>query len=423
MNPYLLPVSAQGSGQLSVARRLMEPFVAEHMEGFGAALEGRTPKDPVKRVRAHTLMRIGLAAAAQSRAVAQNMLARQNPIAAIAGSAGFEASLANTTVNANITSFITQMIHLSLDVYPRLLAPNLVSVQPFTQPSGYIFYLHNVAKDDGHAGDERDLSDLDTFSSTYGDRSSEGSQVKAVGTTLEKVLVEVHYKALMHQNSHEVDVAMRSQYGLDLMQIGDMVTADELAWEVDREVIDDILAFAETNPAGDVFFDPTRAGTYDTLTPSEQQAYDQQFVRNTMTAVAIDMAGAIYRQPNWHLAGLNVAKLLARTPNAYATRIAGSDMYDQIAQRGSIIQSGIMQDGSKVWIDPQLDPDTMVSGHTDNMNPFYAGYVFCPFGAASILTAAFMDPDVLLNKKSRALAFAKKGIRSRQYRVTKLAAS
>jgi hypothetical protein len=419
-NPYLLPVPAQGNSPMSQARRLLEPMIAQHMEGFGEALTGLNPKDPIKRVRAHTMMRIGLAAANQSRHVALEYMRRSNPLALISGEGvSLEAALNNSTLQASITSFITQMIHMSLSVYPRLISNQLVSVQPFTQPSGYIFYLKRVEKNNGGGDDGRDLSDLSTFNSTYSNRTAEGDQVKAVGTTLEKELVEVQYQALMHQNSHEVDVAMRTQYGLDLEQLGDIATAEELAWEVDRQVVDAVVAYAETNPLGIAYFDDTRNGTYDGLTPSEQQAYDQEFVRRTMTEVAIDMAGKIYRTPNWHICGLSVSKLLARTPDALAEKVSPA-MYDQIATRGSIIQSGRMRDGAVIWTDPQLDADTMVSGFVDNMNPFYAGYAFCPFGAASILTAAFMDPDTLLRKKSRALAFAKKGINPNQFRVTRL---
>lgn len=423
-NPYAMAVPANGHGPISVTRRALEPIIAEHMEGFGAALEGRVPKNPADRVRAHMLLRVGAAALNQSRHVAMELISRSNPLAAssLAGGLSMEAALGSSTLLASVTDFITQMIHTSLDVYPRLIAPRLVSMQPFTQPSGYIFYLRRVAKDNGSggSGDGRNLAELDTFDKTYSLRAAEGDQVKAVGIELEKVLVEVNYHALMGQWSHEVDVALRSQYGYNIEALTDIGTADELAWEVDRTVVDALVAFAETNPAGIVYFDDTKGGTYDTLSPSEQQAYDKQFMSRTITGVSIDMAGKIFRTPNWYVCGLNIAKLLARTPEHVAMKSGDPNYYDQMAQQGTIISSGKMADGAQIWMDPQMDADTMVAGYTDNMNPFYAGYCMCPFGLASLLTQAFLDPDVLLTKKSRALAFAHKGIKPEQYRVIKL---
>lgn len=418
INPYLIPVPINGTSPLCHARRLLEPMVAEHMEGFGAALEGRTPKDPIERVRAHTLLRVAMATASQSRNVSMNILSRMEPFA-FAGEASPQAALeqvANPTLTSNITAFVTQMIHTSLDIFPRLLSTNFVSVQPFTQPSGYVFFLRRLAKD----GSNRPLANLATFDPNYGDLAPDTTgltrQVEAVGIELTKELVEVEYKALMHKHSHEVDVALQSQYGLDIMSLGDMATADELAWEVDREVIDALVAFALTNPAGIAYFDATAGGNYTGYAPSEQNAYDQHFMTRTLTGVEVDMQDAVYQRPNWVLAGSNVIKLLARTPGAYAKDLGGP-MRDQVPTYGSVLSTGTLVSGPKVWHDPQLAANRAVVGHTNNMNPFWAGFIFSPFGLASLLTAAFLDPDNLFYKKARALAFAKVGVRCGQYRV------
>jgi len=432
VNPFLAQVSLTGSSPMSKARRALEPYLAEHMEGFGAALEKRacvTPEDMMKRVRAHTLMRIAAAAANQAKSVATELLINRDPRRVLLGAHASEAALAASTLNADITSFVTKMIHMSLDVWPRLIAPNLMSVQPLTQPHGYAFALTREARNngDGGTGNGRNLANKDTFDSSFGDRGdfgvlAEGDQVRAIGVQLTKQLVEVKYMALMHQHSHEVDVAIRTQYGLNLEAMGDMATSDELAWEVDRQLVDALVTFAGTNTRGDKTFDDTKGGTYSVLTPSEQKAWDQTFLRKTMTEVAIEMSEDIYVQPNWYICGTNVAKLLARTPEALAEKNSNT-YFDQSMVSGSIISSGRMKSGEQIWHDPQLDEDTLIAGHTNNMNPFYAGFIMLPFGAASVLTAAFFDPDTLLRKKSRALAFGKHGVNAQQYRVVRLGAS
>lgn len=419
MNPYLMPVRKDGPDKISRQRRALEGVISEHMEGFGDALEGRSPKDAAKRVRAHTLLRVAVAAHEQARSVAYQFAARQNPLMAF-DQAATEATLASSTLVASITAFVTQMIHTSLEVYPRLLSPNLVSVQPLTQPSGYVFFLKYVARNNGvgGTGQGRSLADLTQFDKTYSNLVNEGDQVKAVGTTLDKTLVEASYKALMHQYSLQADVAMRSQYGYDLSAIGDQVTADELAWEVDRDVIDSLVAFATTNPAGTLYFDPTAAGGYNALSPSEKREYDKGFITKTISQAKTDMAASVYQMPNWMLCGSNVIAMMSRSPEAYA--VVTNQQGDQQIIRGSIIQTGMTPDGIKVWHDPQLDPDTAYLGFVEQGNPFYAGFIYAPFGLASTLTAAFQDPDTFLTKKSRALAYAKVGIRAKQFRRLKL---
>lgn len=415
-NPYMLQVPRNGTSPMAEMRRIVEPFCVEHMEGFADALESRVPKDPHKRVQAHQLMRLAFATAHQAKTVAYEVMFRQNPL--LVNSASFEATLNASTLKASVTDFITQMIHTSLDIYPRLFAPRLCSVQPFTQPSGYVFFLKRVARNKT-TGAERELADLTTFDKDYGNLTTEGQQLEAVGITLSKQLVEVTYHGLLHQHSHQSEVALRTQYGLAMEALGDLATADELAWEVDRQVIDALVTFAETNSRGTLYWDPTDGGSYASYAPSEKQAYDQTFVRATLTQASAEMSQDVFVQPNWALCGLNVVKLLARTPEALAEPISDR-MFDQARFSGSLISSGRMRDGAELWHDPQLDPDTMIYGHTQSMNPFWAGYIFSPFGAASILTAAFMDPDNLMRRKARALAYAKVGVRSGQYRVIRL---
>lgn len=423
MNPFQLEVPRQGRSDLVLARRVLEPLITQHMEGFGAALEGREAKDPAKRMWAHVLLRSAVGTMNQACEVARIYLTRQNGLAVggMAGSFATEAALSSSTLQANVTSFITQQVHRTLDVYPRLIAPRLCSVQPFTQPFGYVFYMHAVAKDNGSGGTGagRNLATLSTFDKHFGDRAAEGDQVKAIGFRLDKELVEVSYMALLWQHSWELEVALRSQYGLDIMAIGDQSSAQELAWEVDRKIVDGLTTFALTNPQGTVYFDPLAGGAYAGYAPSEKQAYDRTFISKTLSAVEIDMSASIYVRPNWYLCGVNVAKLLARTPEGLATE-NGNPNFDQALFKGQVTMIGTMKTGELVLMDPQLDADTMIVGHVDNMDPFYAGYIFCPFGMASLLTAAFQDPDVLLTKKSRALAFAQKGVRNTQFRVIKL---
>jgi hypothetical protein len=414
-NPYQLAIPRHG--RLRQAYDQLSPILSDHIDGFEEAMTGpRIPRDPEKRVHGNTMLRIAIAAAEQASHVVQTVMQRIDPFGT-----GEPVSLeANTpTQTSQITSFVTQMIHMSLDIFPRLLAPNFVSVQPFTQPAGYVFYLKRKARTDS----SRDLADKDTFDASYGDLAADSGgtsrQLAAVGIELTKTLVEVKYKALMHEHPWESEVALRSQYGLDILSIGDMTTADELAWEVDREVISSLVTYAQGNPRGALYFDNTKGGAYDTLAPSEQKAWDRRFLENTMTVAEIDMAADVYRRPTWYLCGTNVAKLLARTPDAFADDLK-NNMFDQAKQGGSLLQVGTLRTGPRIWFDPQLEADTCIAGHTDNMNPFYAGYIYCPFGMASLLTSAFLDPDNLFTKKARALAFAKVGVRSRQYREIKL---
>ena len=379
------------------------------MEGFGAAMESRS-EDPDKlaaRCRANTLLYLAEAAGYQSEMVLQ-AAAPSMGMTAKQMKAAFEA--AGDGLVSQVTSFVTQMLHMSLEIWPRLVSQRLVSVQPLMQPNGYVFYMKHYDQTN------RDLADLDTFSSTYTSDPGEGAQIKKVRSELTKQLVEVNYRKLMWQQSHEVAVAMFSQYKIRLEDVNDSLLSREMAWEVDRTVVDELVGSAGTS----YHFDPNAAGAYNGYTPSEKQAYDKNFLRITMAGAEAQMTADVYRLPNWAIAGTNVIKFLARLPEYNATRSDG--MNNQQVYNGSLINTGKLNN-LEIWHDPQIDSDLMLIGYTEPNDPFYAGFIFAPFGLATVLTAAFTDPNNLLTRKARAIAFATKMIRPQQYARIYLSAS
>lgn len=290
MNPFHMRVRASDTHTpIGRARKLIEPIAAEHMEGFGAALErgGSTPEV----VRAHQMLRVGTLAFRHAREVADVAISNGrlnlfgiNPMELMAQ----EATVGYSTLQTNIVDFITQAIHMQLDQFPRLIAPRLVSTQPFTQPSGYVFYQKRLDQDGN------DLSVLANHDPDYSLRTTEGSQVKAIKMQLTSELVEIEWHALMGQFSHEVDVQMRSQHNLDVQTITDMMVADQLDWNIDRKIIDGLVTFAATNPRGVKEFDATKSGTYDSLVTSEQREWDRTFLTVTLAEAMNEMAKDIH---------------------------------------------------------------------------------------------------------------------------------
>lgn len=381
-------------------RRLVEPFCCEHMEGFGDALGGRlkTERDHANRIRANQLLYLAAATAEQARGAWQGI--RGN----------FAREGANANFTTDFTSFTTTQIHLALDVFPRLLAPNFVSVQPLPKPSGYVFAMKHYDMDG------RDLSNVDAFNSSYSDDVGEGNQIKRIKSKLTKSLVEVKYKKLMREDSHEVNVAVASQYNIDIGALNDGVVADELAWEVDREIINALIAFA----GEDYYWDPTAGGTYSSMAEGDRQFYDRNFLRIGLATLEVNMQHQIFVSPNFYVCGSDVVKHLRKMPEWTANKT--SDQGDQAISTSQILQIGALTFG-KVWHDPMMDPKLMLVGHTSPRSPFYAGYIYAPFGLASVITAAFQDPNTLMTRRAQALAYAKVGISSKQYKRLWLKAS
>jgi hypothetical protein len=404
-HPFTARLDPEGASPACQAHRLLKPFIADHFKEYEEAMEARSNENPIGRIRGHQMLRIAKGSADMAR---QAMEKRYELM-------GTADTVDNTVISGNIAQFITQEIHRSLDVWLRMIHTQLVSVQPLTQEAGYIFYDSHVAHP--NTVNQYDLTDLAQFDHTLGDHD-EGGQVDSVGVGLESEIVQVKWKALNTNVTNRAQNRLMTQHGLSARDWGDGTSAHMLAWLQDRDVIAALVAFAETNPRGPIHWDPTNGGTYDTMTPSEQHAYDKSFIRKILTArVDTEMFADRFVQPNWYIAGTNAAQLLARTPEMIAEK--QQDMFDQSIARGTLANS-MTRDGRRIYHDPMIDPDIMVCGHTNPLNPFWAGFAAGTLGSASLATAWWMNPQNLVESKARAVAYFYKGIRPQQYRLVRL---
>lgn len=408
MHAIANPFTMSRAGDDPLVRR-WGPAIRQHVEGFEAAIASRAsdPDSVRKRVRLNQMLMIAEGTAFQAQTAVRGVLARIGHTqasyeawkkAAMAGEAA-----AHVNVLADITDFVTQNIHTALSIFPRMLATQLVSIQPLLQPMGYVFAVTHTDEAD------RDLSDLDTFDPDFTEDPGEGESIEKIKTKVTKTLVEAEYRKLGWEESHEMNVALQTQYGMSSEALNDNMLGHELMWETDRAIIDRLTDFA----GEDYYFDPDDGGNYAGKDDVNKAAYDNRFLRETWNQAETDMQDAIFQKPNWAIGGKDAIAFLGRL-KVWEAYKQGKTMGDTVISTGRIALAGFVNN-MPVWHDPQLDNDLILMGYTDNMNPFYAGYIYCPFGAASILTASFTDPDNLLTRKGAAIAFATHGVKAAQY--------
>lgn len=415
MNPYAV---AREVDDTLLAR--LGPIVSEHMKGVKSFDEFKrlmttnsvlSVEEIQQRVRGNAMLQLAEGTALQAR-IALEGFCKQRGIT----KAKFEAAMANEDLASGINqlsdvvTWTTQMLHLSLSIFPKLYAQQLCSVQPMNSPTANVFYL--TKRDDNG----NDLSDLDTFNANLSADPGEGQQIRKVKHKITSDSVSIEYHKLMRETSWESEVKMASQFNMSMGSMDDALLGQQMLWDIDRIVINRLLAFASATYT----FDQTKGGTYNSLVPTEQEAWDRNFMRRTWNDAKTDFQALIYRAPNWCLAGTEVCKFLGRQKGLWETVKSGDPNFaDTTIGNGEIAFAG-RYDDINVWHDPQMDHCTALVGHTDQMNPFYAGFIFSPFGLASLLTAAFRDPNNLLERRAQAMAFATKGVRSEQYIKIKL---
>ena len=145
------------------------------------------------------------------------------------------------------------MLPLIRRMFHGLVAQDLVSVQPMSGPSTYIYWLnktytHTTAEvTAGQRIDQQTPRD-------YAASSEQATPIRELQMNLERKLVEAESDKLKCDYTLEAEQDWRSQYKLDIE--GEMVPelGDEIARELDRKIMDALIAGAaftiNWNPAG-----------------------------------------------------------------------------------------------------------------------------------------------------------------------------
>lgn len=409
LNPNYTATADMNHGALNLPRRngdilrkRFERLMIDRNPEFIQAIEGRLG---MKKLVNQNQLLMMLEAVRHQCAVINQMQPKMQMV-----SADGKAMEGATMVQADLTSFVTQQLHMVLNLWPRLLAPRICSVQPLMQPSAYVFWMKIRDGSGSSAGGPtvgRDLSLLNGFDSTLAD-STEGGAINNIHMSLESSLVEATWKKLKMALTIESEVKLRTQMGIEATAIMDPQLLIQLQWIIDRQVVTNMVALA----GRDYYFDPDAAGTYAAKADSEKTEYDRRFWTTVVTQAQTDISSVAYANPNWAVAGTDMIAFLKRMPQYTSSHVnsgGNGGSLDMQIDSGSIISSGKVGE-MDLWHDPQLDPKLLLMGHTDQGNPYNATAIFAPFGAATAATALFQDPANFVSTKARAAAYAWRGL-------------
>ncbi len=341
-----------------------------------------------------------------------------------------EAAAPNNT--AGVQNYDPVLISLIRRAAPKLIAYDVVGVQPLTGPTGQIFALRSRYAN--QAGDEAFYGEANTGWSTIrggntaivGDAtlnvgtSPSGNsalynyaggmstaQAEALGTSgnaafremaisIEKVMVEAKSRALKASYTHEFAQDLKAIHGLDAHKELANVLSTELVAELNREIIRSIYVTAVTgSPAGRV----TTAGTIDLDTDTNGRWSAERFVglRFQLDLESNDIAKATRRgKGNILIVSSNVASAF-EAAKLIDSSAAGNL---QIDDTGNTFAG--MMGQTKVFIDPYAVDDYAVLGYK-GANSWDAGLFYCPYTPLQMVRA--VDPGSLspvLGFKTRA---------------------
>lgn len=175
---------------------------------------------------------------------------------------------AGAMTTSDVSGAVPMILPLMIDVFPRLVAWLLGTVQPLTMSTGRVY--HWKVRDE----DEADISDPDHFTGSYANDPGEKETIKLLKGGISHTDVATQIKKLGFDLSIEVQRHLRTDYGVDGASALLAACADQIAREWNYIMLAEMLAGAT---AGNV--------NYGTAVPADGSADLEQWQKQIMRFV------------------------------------------------------------------------------------------------------------------------------------------
>lgn len=324
---------------------------------------------------------------------------------------------------SNVLAFTTFAFPLVRRIFPRLIANDLVSVQPMSQPTGKIFYF-DINYSPNQVGSPLAYNRVDIPANFAANNNppvpgyaaaAEAAQVPQLNLQIESVDVSAISRKLSAKWSMESEQDLFAYHGLNAEN--ELMTAlgDEIAREIDRDIIAALFAFAG---AGNVNWHSTipGSGPYSTIDP--------KIYNETIMDAFVDANNLIfkkrYRNANWIVVG--------STTGARLEKLNQFRLFPAADPTGTIVYGphlfGTISGRWTVYKDPWLDVvgsggggvgggEVCLLGYKGT-TPLDTGYIYAPY-IPLLTTAPFTDPNFLTTVRSMITRYAKQGVIPESY--------
>jgi hypothetical protein len=205
----------------------------------------------------------------------------------------------------------------------------------------------------------------------------------------------------------EAEEDLRALWGLDITSELVGAASTEMALEIDREIINDLLqaALAGTNKV-----------QWDVKTQSGVSQYEHlkgilvplNQVSNTIWARTLRGAA------NWIVTSPDVVAILNSTDVFTTANVLGSTNFS-----AGIMKAGVLNNQWTVWVDPYMKPKNLMLLGRQGTNFLDTGFVFAPWVPIQV-TGTFFDPGDFTLRKGIRTRFAKLLVRPEFYGIVEL---
>ena len=263
-----------------------------------------------------------------------------------------EGAISEDTLTTAIATFTTSLLPMVRRIYSSLIAMDLVSVQPLSGPTGYIYWLDHIFTST-HAADNitGGTTRLDQVKAgTYSNATEQGT-IREIQLRLQKLLIEVETKKLKGDWTIEAEQDFNSQWRLNLENELMPAIGDEITREIDTLLLANLLAAVASNTNWNA--NGYLAGDTTTL---YRKAYDQT-LWDAIIDANTNIYNAFYLNANWLVMNGTTYARLQKLEQYSADPLATGEQ--AMTYRRFV---GVLANQYKVYVDPWFSANTILMG-------------------------------------------------------------
>lgn len=293
----------------------------------------------------------------------------------------------------NVVNSTPYILPLITQVFPKIIATQLCSVQPMNKPTGRVHYL-DFLYDPSMA----DPSQQQHWVSDYAQNVSEQAVIPQMMLQIVGYDMLTDTKKLHAEWSTEVMQDLRAEHGLDIASLMLSAMSDEIAREINQFLLDVMLNNADPH-YGVVTAGNQNYGTQIPAAaawPNGTLAEWRKEIYTAIIAADLNVQNARYRPTNWIVASPTALTYLTRCEGwkAWTADDESREWNVGINRVGSIEGSP----GWKIFVSQGIAQNTMLLGRKGSDWPD-AGMVYSPY-IPIYTTPVLTEPRTLCNREA-----------------------
>lgn len=271
------------------------------------------------------------------------------------------------TLSTSVSTFTTALLPAVRRIFNRLIAMDLVSIQPMNGPTGTVYWVDHLFGTSGGGATSGDRVDENRYNS-YANSSEQGT-IREVNFRLQSDTITAVTKKIKSEWTIEAEQDLRSQWGMNLENELMPILVKEIPREIDGQLISDLEAGVSHN---------VNWNTNGALTEDAKYTFHKKEYEATLYDAILEADNEIYKSKythaSWLIMNSDVYLRLSKLENFKSD----PDVKNNKGRIGRHYAGTLGGGMFNVYVDPDFTANKILMGIKSNDWRYAVGY-YAPY--------------------------------------------